>query len=157
MKHHIDIQHASDEPTPVNDETLIFWATRPLQTIKAAELTLRLVSIEDITVLNRTYRKHAKPTNVLAFPSNLPKAVTLQYPFLGDVIICPGVLKQESEVQNKALKAHWAHIIIHGVLHLLGYDHIKDQEAERMQAVEIELLASLGFPNPYLTKDNDFA
>jgi len=107
------------------------------------------VDSEEITYLNHAYRKKNKPTNVLAFPANLPDNIGLDYPLLGDVIICPLVLKQESLSLDKPLTAHWAHIVIHGVLHLLGYDHINEEDADKMQAVEIKLLTQLGFDNPY--------
>ena len=102
-----------------------------------------------MTHLNSTYRKQNKVTNVLAFPSNLPKDIQLDVPLLGDVIICPSVLQAESESLNKPLQAHWAHIVIHGVLHLLGFDHVRDEDAPIMQAQEINILEELGFCNPY--------
>lgn len=152
----IDIQHACKENIPVTDDLLIRWAQLTLATQReSAELTIRLVDTDEITHLNHYYRKKNKPTNVLAFPANLPNGITLDYPLLGDVIICPAVLKQESLTQNKPLIAHWALIVIHGVLHLLGYDHIEDDEAMVMQALEIQLLATSGFDNPYLDEDNE--
>ncbi len=150
MSYYIDIQHACEEPCPVTDEILHNWAKLPLASYRDfAELTLRLVDAEEITHLNHIYRKKNKATNVLAFPSTYPKDVELEYPLLGDVIICPSVLKQESMALEKPLTAHWAHIVIHGVLHLLGYDHIKEEEALIMQSIEIQLITELGFDNPY--------
>ena len=154
--YHIDIQHACEEKIPVTDDTLISWAQHTLATqLDSAELTLRLVDLEEITHLNHYYRKQNKPTNVLAFPANLPSGITLDYPLLGDIIICPAVLQQESLALNKPLIAHWALIVIHGVLHLLGYDHIEDDEAVVMQTLEIKLLAESGFDNPYLDEGNE--
>ncbi len=154
--YHIDIQHACDEQPPVSDEILIHWAQKALSTqCDSAEFTLRFVNSEEITHLNHYYRKINKPTNVLAFPSTLPKGVTLDIPLLGDVIICPAVLQQESIALNKPLIAHWALIVIHGLLHLLGFDHIKDDDAVIMQSLEIKLLAELGFDNPYLNEVNE--
>ncbi len=153
MSYHIDIQHANDEALPVTDETLRHWVTSSLLLHRdTAELTLRFVNIEEITSLNHLYRKKNQPTNVLAFPATHPANIELEYPLLGDVIICPAVLKQESLEQEKPLAAHWAHIVTHGVLHLLGYDHIKDDDTVEMQAVEIQLLAEFGFDNPYETE-----
>lgn len=150
MTYHIDIQHACEELIPVSDDSLSQWAKLALvDHMPSAELTLRLVDSEEITYLNHAYRKKNKPTNVLAFPANLPDNIELDYPLLGDVIICPLVLKQESLSLDKPLTAHWAHIVIHGVLHLLGYDHINEEDADKMQAVEIKLLTQLGFDNPY--------
>ena len=150
MNYHIDIQHAYEEILPVTDEQLSAWAKRPLLTHNdSAELTIRLVDAEEITSLNYLYRKKNKATNVLAFPATYPKDVELEFPLLGDVIICPTVLKEESITLEIPLTAHWAHIVIHGVLHLLGYDHIKEEDNTIMQAIEIKLLAELGFENPY--------
>lgn len=153
MNYHIDIQHACDEVLPVTDETLSQWVTATLLLhLDSAELTLRFVDVEEMTQLNHSYRKKNKETNVLAFPAAHPAHIELEYPLLGDVIICPGVLKQESQNLDTPLIAHWAHIVIHGVLHLLDYDHIKDDDAIKMQAVEIQLLAEFGFDNPYKTE-----
>lgn len=155
MNYHIDIQHASEHPIPVTDELLVTWAQRTLETeCDSAELTLRIVDPEEITHLNNHYRKQNKPTNVLAFPANIPDGIILDVPLLGDVIICPAVLEQESISLNKNLTAHWALIVIHGVLHLLGYDHIEDDDAAIMQALEIRLLAEFGFNNPYPEEDD---
>lgn len=156
MSYHIDLQHACDEPIPVSDESLRTWAELALlEHMDSAELTLRLVDPTEITDLNHTYRQQNKPTNVLAFPSELPDNIELDYPLLGDVIICPLVLQQESQESGKSLQEHWAHIVIHGVLHLLGYDHIKDSDAGIMQALEVKLLSKLGFANPYQTEGDN--
>ncbi len=150
MSYYIDIQHACKDPLPITDEILHNWATLPLAPYRdTAELTIRLVDPEEMTHLNHVYRKKNKTTNVLAFPATHPKDLELDYPLLGDIIICPAVLKQESESLKQPLTAHWAHIVIHGVLHLLGYDHIKTVDAHVMQAIEIRLLRELGFANPY--------
>jgi len=84
---------------------------------------------------------------VLSFPFEMPPGIPLE--LLGDLIICVGVVEQEAKEQEKTTEAHWAHMVIHGCLHLLGYDHIKDDEAEEMEALERDLLASLGYPDPY--------
>ena len=150
MNYYIDIQHASEEPLPVTTETLRNWATFALAPYRdAGELTLRFVDTEEMTHLNHTYRKKNSATNVLAFPATYPTGIELEFPLLGDVIICPAVLKLESISLEKPLTAHWAHIVIHGVLHLLGYDHIKDEDADIMQSIETQLLNELGFDNPY--------
>ena len=150
MNYHIDIQHASEDTIPISDEVLINWAILTLKPLKdSAELTLRFVDSEEITYLNHMYRKINKATNVLAFPASYPDDIALDFPLLGDVIICPKILLEESHALNKPLSAHWAHIVIHGVLHLLGYDHIKDDEATIMQTMETQLLLNLGFDDPY--------
>lgn len=150
MNYFIDIQQVCEDAPPVDDEVIAQWIELTLAKHKnAGELTLRIVSPDEMTHLNSTYRKQNKVTNVLAFPSNLPKDIQLDVPLLGDVIICPSVLQAESESLNKPLQAHWAHIVIHGVLHLLGFDHVRDEDAPIMQAQEINILEELGFCNPY--------
>ncbi len=113
------------------------------------ELLIRLVDKTEIRLLNKTYREKDKPTNVLSFPSELPKEINEV--ILGDVVICIAVVKAEAQMQNKSFDNHLMHIAIHGVLHLLGFDHIKDSEANEMEALEIKILAGLGIKNPYLS------
>ena len=150
MNSSIDIQHASTTKAPISDEILMQWIQLVLPAALAhAELTLRLVDISEMTTLNQTYRQQNKATNVLAFPSNLPDDIQLDQPFLGDVVICPDVLSSEQHDLSVPLIAHWAHIVIHGVLHLLGYDHQGVSDTLDMQRLEIEALAQLGFHNPY--------
>lgn len=156
MNYHIDIQHASHDLSPVDDKELTRWAELTLaECCDSAELTIRLVNSEEIASLNKIYRQQDKATNVLAFPTTVPAGIELEYPLLGDVILCPSVLAVESEQLNTPLIAHWSHIVIHGVLHLLGYDHIKEEDAPIMQSLEIKLLAQLGFSNPYDAGDNN--
>ena len=157
MINYIDIQNATNEPLAINEDEITRLASLALRDYsKNAELTIRFVNAEEITYLNSTYRKKDNPTNVLAFPSELPAEIELECPLLGDVIICPQVLLAESKELNKALDAHWTLILIHGILHLLGYNHIDDDDAHLMQAVEIKLLAELGYANPYDTEGNQF-
>lgn len=153
MTYHLDIQHASTTPCPISDEILYQWVELALKPHRSsAELTLRCVDASEIQALNHQYRKKNSVTNVLAFPSSLPEGIVLDLPFLGDVIICVDVLNNESVEQQKDLMDHWAHLVIHGVLHLLGYDHITDTEAAMMQSIEIQTLALLGIDNPYDTE-----
>ena len=150
MSYYIDIQLACDDTIPVVDDVLINWAILTLTSHRtSAELTLRFVSRQEITRLNHQYRKINKATNVLAFPASYPEDIELEFPLLGDVVICPEILLEESQSLNKTLTDHWAHIVIHGVLHLLGYDHIEEEDAKVMQALEIQVLAHLGFDDPY--------
>lgn len=150
MNYLIDIQHACQDSLPIDDKTLIHWVNTALKSQKArAELTLRFVDVAEMTELNNTYRKQNKPTNVLAFPASHPHDLPLDYPLLGDVVICPTVLLSESQSSQTSLDAHWAHIVIHGVLHLLGYDHIIDSDTIKMRNLEIQLLSELNFDNPY--------
>ncbi len=112
-----------------------------------SELLIRLVDTAEIQLLNGTYREKDKPTNVLSFPSELPKEIEVA--ILGDVVICIAVVQIEAKAQSKTFENHLMHMAVHGVLHLLGYDHIKDNEADEMEGLEIKILAGLGIENPY--------
>lgn len=115
-------------------------------------VSLKIVSMDESQALNRDYRGKDKPTNVLSFPADWPEELAL--PILGDLAICAEVVAQEAAAQHKPLGHHWAHLVIHGVLHLLGYDHIAEEDAQRMEAREVALLAELGIPDPYQCQDN---
>ncbi|WP_372864826.1 rRNA maturation RNase YbeY [Spongiibacter sp.] len=145
----LDVQIACDTAAGLpTTEQLQQWAGAALQSRRdVAELTVRLVDEGESQALNRDYRGKDKPTNVLSFPADLPPE--LELPLLGDLVVCRQVVEREAVEQNKALSDHWAHMIIHGTLHLLGYDHIDDDDAEQMEALEIALLEQLGISNPY--------
>ena len=115
-----------------------------------AELTVRIVDNTESQQLNNQYRNKNKPTNVLSFPFQNPPGLTL--PLLGDLVICKKIVENEALEQNKKLTEHWAHMLIHGTLHLLGYDHIEQQEALEMENLETKLLIELGFTDPYLSE-----
>ncbi|EEQ12819.1 metalloprotease [Yersinia frederiksenii ATCC 33641] len=117
---------------------------------EVAEVTIRLVDEAESHELNLTYRGKDKSTNVLSFPFEAPPEIEL--PLLGDLIICRQVVEQEAVEQDKALLAHWAHMVVHGSLHLLGYDHIVDDEAEEMESIETEIMQNLGYPDPYISE-----
>lgn len=141
---------AKDRPSEENLQTWIQTAI-PEQTTQA-DITLRIIDIDEMTQLNTSYRSKPGPTNVLAFPYDPDEAAsdsetTLQ----GDIAICAPIVTQEATEQNKPLTAHWAHLTIHGTLHLCGYDHIDPNDADIMETLEIKLLKKLGFPNPYQT------
>lgn len=112
-----------------------------------AELSIRIVDAAESQALNRQFRGKDKPTNVLAFPAELPPELAL--PLLGDVVICREVVEAEAAAQAKPVEAHWAHMVIHGTLHLLGHDHESPAEASVMEALEAEMLAEFGWPDPY--------
>lgn len=155
MNYLFNIQNASKYALPLTRAEIKARVTLALKDHqKKAELSIRFVTAQEMTDLNFRYRQLNKTTNVLAFPCVLPAGVVLEYPVLGDIIICPEVLLEESKQLNKSLKSHYSLILLHGVLHLLGYDHIKDDDAVRMQSIEIKLLAELGYGNPYLHEDN---
>lgn len=111
------------------------------------EITLRFVSEEESKQLNSQYRDKNTPTNVLSFPFESPPELNL--PLLGDLVICKPVIEREALEQGKALLHHYAHMVIHGCLHLYGYDHIEDAEAEVMETLEIDLLSHLNIDDPY--------
>jgi len=145
----LDIQrdvsdNSSDLP---QDETFHLWVKTVLADQENVELTIRLCNEDEISSLNETYRQKAGSTNVLSFPAELPEELNL--PLLGDIIICAIVVEKEAKEQKKSLEAHWAHMVVHGVLHLLGYDHVEEDEAEIMEEKEINILSKLGYKNPY--------
>ena len=144
----LDIQRASDAESLPENAMFQQWVDAALgQYDRSFELTIRLVDEQESQNLNHTYRGKDKPTNVLSFPFEVPDGIDMD--LLGDLVICTQVVAREATEQNKALAAHWAHMVIHGCLHLLGFDHISDDEAEEMEALEIDILKKLGFNNPY--------
>lgn len=128
------------------------WAAAALAgRIREADLAIRLVDIDEGQSLNRHYRGKDYATNVLSFPAELPEGLPegVRLPLLGDLVICAPVVAREAAEQGKPLNAHYAHLTVHGVLHLLGWDHEDDQEAEAMEQLEREILAGLGIDDPY--------
>lgn len=124
------------------------WAAAAAEgRIRRADLAIRLVDEKEGRALNRHYRGKDYATNVLSFPAELPEGVDL--PLLGDLVLCAPVVAREAAEQGKPLAAHYAHLTVHGVLHLLGMDHEDEREAEAMEAIEREILADLGLPDPY--------
>ncbi|MDH5434280.1 MAG: rRNA maturation RNase YbeY [Gammaproteobacteria bacterium] len=115
-----------------------------------AEVTIRIVDETEMFQLNSQYRGKSKPTNVLSFP--FEQVAPIKSDFLGDIVICHSVVKSEAEQQNKQVQQHWAHLTIHGFLHLIGYDHISDIQAEEMESLEILVMQALSYQNPYLIK-----
>ncbi len=112
-----------------------------------AELTVRIVDEAEITALNRRFRRRDRATNVLSFAVGEMPGV--RHPLLGDVVVCAPVVKREAREQQKAERAHWAHMVVHGTLHLLGYDHKAPVEAETMERIERAILDGLGYEDPY--------
>ena len=112
-----------------------------------SEMTIRLVDKKESADLNESFRYKKGPTNILSFPFEPPPGV--YSPLLGDLVICAGLVNQEARQQKKTRLAHWAHLIIHGCLHLVGYDHIDSKDALKMETLEIQLLEELGYENPY--------
>jgi probable rRNA maturation factor len=124
------------------------WLAAALSGAKANyELTIRVVSFKEITNLNQRYRGKSGPTNILSFPFTAPPGIKSN--LLGDIVISAPIVHREAKQQSKPEKNHWAHLTVHGVLHLLGYDHIKAKDAQTMEKLEIKILRRLGIANPY--------
>jgi len=117
-----------------------------------SEIVIRIVDKEEMIQFNEQYRNKKGATNILSFPFEAPEGV--ESDLLGDLLVCAAVVEAEAAEQNKELEHHWAHMIVHGVLHLIGYDHINDEDAEEMEALEIKILKTIKIDNPYEEKRN---
>lgn len=163
MSIHIDLQLASgcsDIPSLIDMQRWLNILMSEQQLVDK-EITVRVVDIAEIQQLNSQFRGKDKATNVLSFPFEMP-SITLPNDmdmdmnmekmmpnFLGDIVICAPVVKQEAAEQNKAIQDHWAHMLVHGTLHLIGYDHIEEQDANEMEGIEISVLKKLAIDDPY--------
>lgn len=142
----LDLQRATRAAAP-SAVRLRRWASAAVRGQSGAvELSIRIVGEAESRRLNSRYRGKQAATNVLSFPCEAPAELS---PPLGDLVICARVVAREAKAQGKKPEAHWAHMVVHGVLHLLGYDHQRKQDAARMETLETQILAELGFPNPY--------
>ena len=165
-------QVASDAASSVDDDVpepaaLQRWAEVAYLGEQPAAASMLITTAEEVQQLNKQYRDKDKPTNVLSFPMDLPEEVLHEMSremnqvndqqgleqeavsLLGDIVLCAPVIKQEAAQQSKTEEEHWAHMVVHGMLHLQGYDHIEDAEAEQMERLEVEILDRLGFADPY--------
>lgn len=144
----VDLQVVTQGERLPAPEAISTWIRAVLaEHMDQAEVTIRIVGEAESAALNQRYRDRRGPTNVLAFPFDPP--VRLEVPLLGDIVICAPVVRREAEEQRKEVRAHWAHMVVHGTLHLLGYGHQTPLQAHQMEALEQTVLATLGFPNPY--------
>ncbi len=144
----LDLQIACEENDLPTEQQFIDWLTAALKDTKPnAEVTIRLVEEEESQTLNSEYRGKDKPTNVLSFEFDAPPMLELN--LLGDLVICKNIIEREAIEQEKTLNDHWAHMVVHGALHLLGMDHIEENEAIEMESLEKNILATLAIDDPY--------
>ncbi len=152
MNLHLELQNPYQFESLPESSQFNLWVSCALQhagsDFSEPEITIRIVNESESQQLNSEYRGKNKPTNVLSFPFEAPPQIECE--LLGDRVICEPIMRSEAEAQNKVATSHWAHLVIHGTLHLLGFDHIEDKEAEEMESLEIRILEQLGIANPYL-------
>ena len=148
----LDLQLACEDNSGMPEEAQFQkWLDAVIpQFQEESEVTIRLVDEAESPELNLTYRGQETPTKVLAFQFEAPPGIEM--PLLGDLISGRQVVEQEAKEQQKPLEAHWAHMVVHGSLHLLGYDHIEDDEAEEMESLETEIMLALGYEDPYIAE-----
>jgi probable rRNA maturation factor len=152
----LSLQIAAQVNSAPSIEQLQEWLDHTLQEVGAdkAEIAVRIVRETESQALNREYRGMDKPTNVLAFPvGDIPGLPGAEESLLGDLVICGAVVEREAAEQNKPVQSHWAHMLIHGTLHLLGYDHLDDAQAQEMESIEQKVLSACGFADPYADRD----
>jgi probable rRNA maturation factor len=143
----VQIDYADDLADVPSGEDITLWAQAAYQTGGSAQVSIRLVDEQESQALNFQYRHKNRPTNVLSFPMHVELGEQLE--LLGDLAICAPVVNREAKEQGKTRSAHWAHMLVHGMLHLQGYDHEEAGQAKDMERLEIEVLKKLGFANPY--------
>lgn len=149
MTYQIDIEsNSQNQQIPALPE-FERWIGAALQSqdFENAEVSVYIVDEDESQELNAQYRGKDYPTNVLSFPADIAEEVGV--PLLGDLVVCAPVVEREAQEQGKTLQAHWAHMLIHGTLHLVGFDHIDDDEAETMETLETQIVTGLGYPAPY--------
>ena len=148
MRLRLELQRVCRQRGVPNRARMEGWARAALHGRRdAAELVIRIVDVDEMRALNRDFRGPDRSTNVLSFPFEAPAPVKTD--LIGDLVVCAPVVARQAEEQGKPLAAHWAHMVVHGVLHLVGYDHITDAQAEEMEGLETAILRSLGYPDPY--------
>jgi probable rRNA maturation factor len=146
----LQMQRRVNAWSPSRRELALWASTAAGRRAAGRELGLRVVGAPESRRLNAHFRGRDRPTNVLSFPPpRLPRAAAGASQPLGDLVICARLLRAEARAQDKTLRAHWAHLIVHGTLHLVGYDHERDADAQRMERREVAVLRRLGFANPY--------
>jgi probable rRNA maturation factor len=152
MVNRVDIQIESQSHSLPTREQFQSWVDTILKNSEEdSEIVIRIVDEPEMIQFNKQYRQKKGTTNILSFPFDAPDEI--ESILLGDLLICAPVIEQEAQLQNKKREHHWAHMIIHGILHLLGYDHIDDDEAKEMEALEIKMLSAIDIANPYQEKE----
>ncbi|MCG8370797.1 MAG: rRNA maturation RNase YbeY [Proteobacteria bacterium] len=153
MSAEVDVQLACNDDDVPQPDTIAAWVSNSVEAAGRSgslEVSVRIVGVDEIRALNRDFRSKDEPTNVLSFPAGsvagLPDGLPVA---LGDVVVCAPVVRREAGEQGKTVRAHWAHVLVHGTLHLLGYDHVDEREAVEMEALETRILAAWGIPDPY--------
>lgn len=146
-----EISESGDDDVPESG-LLKTWAAAAYLHKKPAVASLLVTTSDEIQQLNKRYRDKDKATNVLSFPMQSPEEVDVC--LLGDIVLCAAVIKHEAAQQAKTSASHWAHMVVHGMLHLQGYDHIDNDDAEEMERLEIDIMKQLGFPSPYENTTN---
>jgi len=162
---HVDVQcHYADVNVPSDivfrewvDKTIQFLIDKNLLDNAAIDLSILVVDKSESQLLNNDYSQQNKPTNVLSFPFDTPDIFkpSQESNILGDIVICAPIIELEAQQQNKLIEHHWAHMLVHGLLHLLGYDHLNNNDASIMENLEIEILSQLGYKNPYLELNHE--
>ncbi len=148
MNNTVDVQIACTDSELPEESEWQRWVDAALSGVStAAEVCIRVVGVEESAALNETWRGKSGPTNVLSFAADIPPGVDSD--LLGDIVLCAPRVAEEAAAQHKTRSAHWAHLTVHGVLHLLGFDHENDTDAATMEAREVEVLAGLGYADPY--------
>ncbi|MDJ0940591.1 MAG: rRNA maturation RNase YbeY [Woeseiaceae bacterium] len=150
----VDIQVASDSADLPDEQVIERWIVAALDAAKPQardiEVSVRIVDPDEMRLLNRDYRDKDKPTNVLSFPAGDIEGLPADAPAaLGDIVVCAAVVADEAREQGKSAADHWAHMLVHGTLHLLGYDHISDADARAMEGLEVSILSAQGVADPY--------
>jgi probable rRNA maturation factor len=153
MSAQVDIQIAVDDESVPDSNDIIIWVSRAMRAVgrrQDADVSVRVVNATEMRQLNNEFREQDKPTNVLSFPAGdiegLPSDAQMP---LGDIVVCAEVVRSEAMDQGKTVEAHWAHMVVHGTLHLLGFDHENDSDAATMEGLEIKILTDNGIANPY--------
>ncbi len=145
----VNIQNNSQYKAIPAESDFTQWLNIALKNHAPGIVNIAIVDAKESQALNKQFRHKDKPTNVLSFPFEAFEGMVIEEHIIGDLVICADVIQQEADAQQKDPLAHWAHLSIHGSLHLVGFDHQNDAEANKMESLEIELLQQLGYPNPY--------